>query len=314
MYPIFEPYDSGYFPVSDIHQIYYEQIGKPTGQPVLFLHGGPGGGIFPAARRFFDPLFYRVVMFDQRGAGQSIPYACIEENTTEHLIADIEELRQELGIESWIVFGGSWGSTLALAYAISHPNRVEALVLRGIFLARQKEIEWLYGPDGAARLFPLQYERFSGFIGTTDTTALIQAYYQKMTTGEEYDQLIAAREWDIWETSISQLLPLPEQEDDYADLQSSLAIGRIEAHYFAHNSFFPSDNYLLEGAKKLPQLPTFIVNGRYDVICPSSSALELHRAIPHSELTIIPDAGHSTGEKGIALALLTAMNRLKKRT
>lgn len=311
MYPIFEPYDSGHFPVSETHQLYYEQVGKPLGQPVLFLHGGPGGGIFPAARRFFDPLFYRVVLFDQRGSGQSLPYACIEENTTQHLIDDIEELRKELGIDSWVVFGGSWGSTLALAYAIAHPERVDGLVLRGIFLARQQEISWLYGPHGAARLFPRAYERFSRFIGTSETKELIQKYYRKMTTGDIYDQMIAAREWDIWETAISQLLPLPEQEDNYADLEASLAIGRIESHYFANNSFLPTDGYLLEEAKKLPKIPTFIVNGRYDVICPSYSALELHRAMPHSELTIVPDAGHSTGEKGIALALLTAMNRLK---
>ena len=202
MYPIFEPYDSGHFPVSDIHQLYYEQVGNPRGRAVLFLHGGPGGGIFPAARRFFDPLFYRLVSFDQRGSGQSLPYAAVEENTTQDLINDIEELRKDLGIEAWIVFGGSWGSTLALAYAIAHPTRVDALVLRGIFLGRRKEIEWLYGPNGAARLFPTEYERFSNFIKETETDALINAYYLKMTEGEEYDQLIAAREWDIWETSI----------------------------------------------------------------------------------------------------------------
>ena len=311
MYPIFEPYDSGHFPVSDIHHLYYEQVGNPRGRAVLFLHGGPGGGIFPAARRFFDPLFYRLVSFDQRGSGQSLPYAAVEENTTQDLINDIEELRKDLGIESWIVFGGSWGSTLALAYAIAHPTRVDALVLRGIFLGRRKEIEWLYGPNGAARLFPTEYERFSLFIKETETDALIKSYYLKMTEGEEYDQLIAAREWDIWETSISQLLPLPTPEDEYVNLGTSLAIGRIESHYFVNNSFFPHDNYLLEGAAKLPKFPTFIVNGRYDVICPSSTAVELHKAMPHAELTIIPDAGHSTNEKGIALALLTAMNQLK---
>ena len=311
MYPIFEPYDSGHFPVSDIHQLYYEQVGNPRGKPVLFLHGGPGGGIFPAARRFFDPLFYRVVSFDQRGAGQSLPYASVEENTTQDLINDIEELRKDLGIESWVIFGGSWGSTLAIAYAIAHPTRVDALVLRGIFLGRRKEIEWLYGPNGAARLFPAEYERFSNFIKETETDALIKSYYLKMTEGEEYDQLIAAREWDIWETSISQLLPLPTPEDEYANLGSSLAIGRIESHYFVNDSFFPYDNYLLEGAATLPKFPTFIVNGRYDVICPSSTAVELHKKMPHAELTIVPDAGHSTSEKGIALALLTAMNQLK---
>ena len=235
MYPIFEPYDSGHFPVSETHQLYYEQVGNPLGQPVLFLHGGPGGGIFPAARRFFDPLFYRVVLFDQRGSGKSLPYACIEENNPAF------DLRHRRASRNWDQimgrFGGSWGSTLALAYAIAHPERVDALVLRGIFLARQKEIEWLYGPNGAARLFPKEYQRFSGFIGTEETTGLIQRYYEKMTTGDTYDQLVAAREWDIWETAISQLLPLPEQEDDYADLETSLAIGRIESHYFVNNSF-----------------------------------------------------------------------------
>jgi len=311
MYPIFEPYDSGHLPVSEIHQIYYEQVGNPMGAPVLFVHGGPGGGIYPSARSFFDPLYYRTILFDQRGAGKSLPYACVEENTTQDLINDMEELRKELGIEKWILFGGSWGSTLALAYAIAHPNRVMALVLRGIFLARQSEIDWLYGANGAARLFPQEYERFSNFIGETEPQKVISAYYQKMTTGDEHSQLVAAREWDIWESSISQLIPHPPAEDEYANLESSLAIGRIEAHYFAHNSFFPDDEYLLREAKKLPKMPVTIVNGRYDVICPSHTALELHKAIPQSKLIVIPDAGHSSGEKGTANALLEAMNQLR---
>jgi proline iminopeptidase len=312
MYPVFEPYHSDYLPVSPVHYLYYEQVGNPIGTPVVFLHGGPGGGITNQCRRFFDPLHYRVILFDQRGSGKSRPYACIEENTTSHLVDDIEKLRKHLGIKEWIVFGGSWGSTLALAYAIAHQKRVMALVLRGIFLARQQEIDWLYGPNGAARLFPTEYNRFLSVLSTMEKRKPLQAYYQKLTKGPEEVQLRAAREWDIWESSISQLLPSPMPDDEYTDLETSLAIARIESHYFVNDSFLPNEDYLLNGASQLSNIPTFIVNGRYDIVCPPSTAIELHETMLHSELKIVHNAGHSTSEKGIAKALVGIMNRLKK--
>ena len=311
MYPIFEPFNSDYLPVSTTHHLYFEEVGHPFGLPVLFLHGGPGGGITTHCRRFFDPTFYRAILFDQRGSGKSKPYASIEDNTTAHLVDDIEQLRRMLGIDSWIVFGGSWGSTLAMAYAIAHPDRVRALVLRGVFLARQYEIEWLYGTNGAARLFPKAYKRFLSILSAKEQLRPLRSYYQRLTEGPEHTQLIAAREWDIWETSISQLIPTALPEDTYEDLESSLGIARIETHYFVHNSFLPHDDYLLDGAKKLAHIPTFIINGRYDIVCPIQTAVDLHEAMPHSELIVVPDAGHSTSEKGIEKALLMTMNRLR---
>ena len=312
MYPIFEPFNSDHLAVSPTHHLYYEEVGHPFGLPVLFLHGGPGGGITTHCRRFFDPTFYRTILFDQRGSGKSRPYACLEENTTAHLVEDIEKLRETLDIDSWIIFGGSWGSTLALAYAIAHPKRVRALVLRGIFLARRHEIEWLYGPNGAAHIFPRSYKRFLSILNTREQTRPLESYYQKLTEEPEYKQLIAAREWDIWETSISQLIPVPLPEDEYEDLESSLGIARIESHYFVHDSFLPNDDYLLNGARRLQHIPTFIVNGRYDIVCPIQTAFDLHEAMPHSELIVVPNAGHSTSEKGIEQALLTTMNQLRK--
>ncbi len=311
MYPVFEPYYSDHLAVSPVHHIYYEEVGNPLGIPVVFLHGGPGGGITNYCRRFFDPRHYRSVLFDQRGSGNSRPYASLEENTTSHLIEDIEKLRDHLKIKKWIVFGGSWGSTLALAYSIAHPNRVAAMVLRGIFLARRHEIDWLYGPDGAARLFPNQYFRFLSILSKEEQLKPLLAYHKRLNSKHQKAQLIAAREWDIWETSISQLIPSPLPEDEYADLESSLAIAKIETHYFVNDSFLPNEDYLLEGARRLSHIPTYIVNGRYDVVCPPCTAVELHKAMPNSELIIVPDAGHSTSEKGIANALLSIMNQLR---
>ena len=313
MFPSIEPFHKDYLPVSPIHQLYFEQVGNPNGIPVVFVHGGPGGGIFPNCRRFFDPKVYHIILFDQRGSGKSRPYAELTENTTPNLIADMEKLRQHVAVEQWVVFGGSWGSTLGLAYAIEHPDKVLGLVLRGIFLARQEELDWLYGPNGAAKLFPEAYKRFLKFLPEEQRLQPVESYYQILTTGEYSQQLKAAWEWDIWETSISQLIPYTRNWDDSdaSEWEGSLAIARIETHYFVNQSFLPEENYLLEGARTLGHIPTYIVNGRYDVICPSYTALQLSEAMPHAKLTIITDAGHSSMEKSLSLALVNCMRQLK---
>jgi proline iminopeptidase len=313
MYPLVEPYHTDYLQVSELHSMYFEEVGNPDGQPVVFVHGGPGGGIFPNCRRFFDPKHYRVILFDQRGAGQSKPYSELRENTTQDLIADMELLREHLQIEQWIVFGGSWGSTLSLAYAIQHPEHVRALVLRGIFLGRTREIEWLYGPNGAACIFPQEYKRFIEFLNPEERDTPVHSYYIRLTEGTEDERLRAAWEWDIWESSISQLIPYARDWDNSTpdEWQESLAIARIETHYFVNNSFFPNDQYLLDGAATLDHIPTTIVNGRYDVICPCITAFELAEVMPHAEVIIVPDTGHSSMERGTSDVLTATMNRLK---
>ena len=313
MYPLVEPYNTDHLQVSDIHSIYFEEVGNPNGPPVVFVHGGPGGGIFPNCRRFFDPRHFRVILFDQRGAGLSKPYSELRDNTTPDLVTDMEQLREHLGIQQWIVFGGSWGSTLSLAYAIQHPDRVRALVLRGIFLGRQREIEWLYGPAGAACIFPKEYKRFIEFLEPEERNSPVQSYYIRLTEGGKEEQLRAAWEWDIWETSISQLLPYSRDWDKSTpeEWEESLAIARIETHYFVNNSFFPNDQYLLNGAATLGHIPTTIVNGRYDVICPCVTAFELAEAMPHADVVIVPDTGHSSMERGTSEALTAAMDGYK---
>lgn len=314
MYPVIQPYHQSFLQVDDLHHIYFEEVGNPRGYPVIFVHGGPGGGIFPNCRRFFDPRHYRIILFDQRGAGQSRPYAELTNNTTPNLVADMELLREYLNIDQWMVFGGSWGSTLSLAYAIEHPDRVRALILRGIFLARQEELDWLYGPNGAARLFPAEYERFMSILSPEEQNTPVESYYKYLTHEDEDTRLKAAWEWDIWESSISQLIPYQRNWDDSTkkDWEASLAIARIEAHYFVNQSFLPFENYLLEGAKTLGHIPTTIVNGRYDVICPCKTAYELHQAMPHAELIIVPDTGHSSMEQGTSDALTQAMDKYRR--
>lgn len=313
MYPLVEPYHTDYLQVSELHSIYFEEVGNPDGQPVVFVHGGPGGGIFPNCRRFFDPKHYRVILFDQRGAGQSKPYSELRENTTQDLIADMELLREYLQIEQWIVFGGSWGSTLSLAYAIEHSEHVRALVLRGIFLGRTREIEWLYGSNGAACIFPQEYKRFIEFLDPDERETPVHSYYIRLTEGTEEEKLRAAWEWDIWESSISQLMPYAQDWDNSTpdEWQESLAIARIETHYFVNNSFFPDDQYLLDGAATLDHIPTTIINGRYDVICPCVTAFELAEVMPHAEIIIVPDTGHSSMERGNSDVLTATMNKLK---
>ncbi|HKP45852.1 MAG TPA: prolyl aminopeptidase [Pyrinomonadaceae bacterium] len=305
LYPEIEPFDTGRLKVSDIHQLYYEQCGNPKGKPVVFLHGGPGGGLVSDYRRYFNPDRYRIVLFDQRGSGQSTPNACLEENTTWDLVADIERLRQHFGIERWQVFGGSWGSTLALAYAQKHPLQVTELVLRGIFLCRKKEIDWFY-QEGASSIFPDIWEQYLNVIPEAERGNLVAAYYRRLVSDDVNERVTAAAAWSIWEGSTSKLFLDPNAVEKYGDPSFALAFARIECHYFTNNSFFDSDNYLIEHVDAIRDIPAVIVQGRYDVVCPLRSAWDLHRAWPEAELRIIPDAGHSITEPGIIDALVTA--------
>ena len=307
-YPPLEPYDQGFLEVSPVHNLYYEQSGNPAGKPVVFLHGGPGGGTIPLYRQFFDPEAYRVVLFDQRGSGRSTPHANLEENTTWDLVADIEKLRAHLGVERWVVFGGSWGSTLALAYAQTHPERARALVLRGIFLCRRKEIDWFY-QEGASAIFPDVWEEYVKVIPEGERGDLLSAYHRRLTSTDENERLAAARAWSVWEGSTSKLFPDQQLIDHFGEPQMALALARIECHYFVNNSFFVTDNYLIENIGKIRHIPAVIVQGRYDVVCPMMSAWELHRAWPEADFRVVPDAGHSATEPGIVNELITATDR-----
>lgn len=307
-YPEIEPFETGMLKVSGIHQIYYEQSGNPHGKPVVFVHGGPGGGTDAKQRRFFDPAVYRIVLFDQRGCGQSTPHASLQDNTTWHLVADMEQLRAHLSIERWQVFGGSWGSTLGLAYAQKHPERVTELVLRGIFMLRPQELHWFY-QQGASAIFPDAWEGYLEAIPASERHDLMAAYYKRLTSEDRAVRLAAAKAWSIWEASTSFLLP----SDDYIRHASAdefaTAFARIECHYFVNGGFFEVPDQLLRDVDRIRDLPAVIVQGRYDVVCPMVSAWALHQAWPEAELKVIPDAGHSSYEPGIVDALIAATDR-----
>jgi proline iminopeptidase len=309
-YPEIEPYDNGYLRVSDIHELYYEQVGNPQGYPVVVLHGGPGGGFNSDLRRYFDPDFYRVILFDQRGCGKSRPFADLRENTTWDLVADTEKLREHVGIEAWHVFGGSWGSTLALTYAISHPTRVTALILRGIFLCRPSELRWFY-QDGASQIFADAWEPYYNYIPETERGDFISAYYQRLTSPIESVRLEAARIWSRWEMATSYLIPKPLAIERMDNPANARPFARIECHYFINNAFFPTDNYIIDNIEKIRHIPGFIVQGRYDVVCPMKSAWDLHRAWPEATLQIIPDSGHASAEPGTRSALITALDSFR---
>ena len=310
LYPPIEPYDQGMLAVSPVHQMYYEQSGNPDGLPVVFLHGGPGGGTTPDYRRFFDPEAYRIVLFDQRGSGKSTPHASLEENTTWHLVEDIEKLRAHLGIEDWVVFGGSWVSTLALAYAQKHAAQVRALVLRGIFLCRPKEVRWFY-QEGASEIFPDVWESFVSIIPEGERGDMLSAYHRRLTSNDRAVRLEAARAWSIWEGSTSKLFMDQGLIDHFGEPEFALAFARIECHYFVNNAFFATENYLIENVGKIRHIPAVIVQGRYDVVCPLVSAWQLHRAWPEADLHITPDAGHSALEPGNTAALVEATDRFR---
>jgi proline iminopeptidase len=309
LYPAIEPYHSDYLRVSALHQLYFEQCGHPRGMPVLFVHGGPGGGCEPMHRRFFDPQTYRIVLFDQRGAGRSRPMAELTDNTTPHLIADIERLRQHPGIEQWLVFGGSWGSTLGLAYAEAHPERVSGLILRGIFLCRPAEIQWFY-QAGAHHLFPDLWEHYVAPIPEPERHDLVRAYYRRLTSDDREVQLAAAKAWSTWEAGTSKLFVSQELLDRFEQPNFALAFARIECHYFVHDSFLEPDQ-LLRYVHNIRSIPGVITQGRYDIVCPARSAWDLHRAWPEAAFHIVPDAGHAATEPGIAARLIEATNAFR---
>ena len=304
-YPEIQPYDSGHLDTGDGHQIYWEICGNPKGKPAVFLHGGPGSGCSPKHRRLFDPDKYRVLLFDQRGCGRSRPHASLDNNTTWHLVADIERLRTLMGVEQWLVFGGSWGSTLALAYAETHPVRVSELVVRGIFTLRRKELLWYY-QNGASWMFPELWETFLAPIPEAERGDLIAAYHKRLTGSDRAEQIRAAKAWSVWEGSTITLLPNTANAASHADDHFALAFSRIENHYFVNGGFFAADDQLLRDAYKLKKIPGVIIQGRYDVCTPAVTAWDLHRAWPEAAFHVVDDAGHAFDEPGILHHLITA--------
>ncbi|MVU83496.1 prolyl aminopeptidase [Nocardia sp. ET3-3] len=314
LYPPIEPYEQGMLDVGDGQHLYYEVSGNPDGKPAVFLHGGPGGGTSPYHRQFFDPEAYRIVLFDQRGCGRSTPHiadgASLEHNTTWHLVADIERLRTHLGVERWQVFGGSWGSTLALSYAQAHPDRVTELVLRGIFLLRRKEIDWYYN-GSAGYVYPDEWEKFLAPVPEADRDQdLVEVYHRLLHSPDAALATDAAVAWSTWEGSTSSLLPHPDRVAETADPRFALAFARIENHYFVNHGFL-DEGQLLRDIDRIAHIPGVIVQGRYDVVCPATSAWDLHRAWPASELHLVPDAGHAALEPGITHHLVEATDKYR---
>src|SRR5260221_7689972 len=304
LYPPIEPYASGFLAVDGGHALYWELCGNPQGLPVLFLHGGPGGGCSANSRRFFDPARYRIILFDQRGCGRSTPSGSLAANTTAHLLADIEALRRALDVERWLLFGVSWGATLALAYAQQYPQYVNAMVLRAVFTARQSELDWLYR-QGASHIFPEAWARFAAFIPEVERANLVAAYHARLTSGDAAIETAAARVWCVWEDALGPFLPSPLLSDEAA----LLALARIETHYFMHRAFL-DQGQLIANAQRLRDIPGVIVQGRYDVVTPPTTAWDLYRAWPGSKLQIVPDAGHASSEPGIMRELVVATNAL----
>lgn len=313
-YPPIRPYNSGFLRVSPLHEVYYEESGNPKGKPVVFLHGGPGGGTDAKMRQFFDPKRYRIVLFDQRGCGKSKPSASLVDNTTWHLVADAETIREHLRIERWQVFGGSWGSTLALAYAQKHPERCTELVLRGIFLLRRWELEWFYqDPGGAAALFPDLWEHYLAPLSAEERKDCIRSYYQRLTSEDRKVLLEAARAWSIWESALSYIKFNKDYIKRAGDASFAAAFARIECHYFINGGFLERESQLLEDVPKIRHIPATIVQGRFDVVCPMRSAWDLHRAWPEADLRIVSDAGHSAFETGISRELVKATDRYSRK-
>ena len=305
LFPDIEPYDSGRLQVDAVHSVYYEQCGNPQGKPAIFVHGGPGGGSSSVHRRFWDPAVYRIILFDQRGCGRSRPHAELRNNTTWDLVDDMERIREHLGVDRWQLFGGSWGSTLALAYAQQHPERVTEMVLRGIFLVRQREIQWYY-QEGASRLFPEAWQQYLEPIPREERDDMVGAYYRRLTSSDRAERIQAARAWSMWEGSTSRLVPDAELIKRTGDEAFAEAFARIECHYFINGGFFQEDGQLLKNIDRIKHIPATIVQGRYDVVCPAESAHDLHQAWPSSNLVIAPQSGHSALEPEITTHLLAA--------
>jgi len=309
LYPAIEPYKVQRLKVSELHELHVEESGNPEGKAVIFLHGGPGGGTGPKHRRYFDPDKYRIILFDQRGCGQSTPYAEVRENSTWELVADIERIREQLGIERWMVFGGSWGATLGLAYAEKHPQRVTELILRGIFLLRQREVDWLY-QEGASRIFPDAWEPYRDTIPEAERGDFMQAYAKRLLSEDPALNLPAAKAWSIWEGACSKLIPDEDFIASYGDEATTLAFARIECHYMLNRGWF-EEAQLLRDAPKLKGIPGAIIQGRYDMVCPIESAWALAKAWPEADLVIVPDAGHSAYDAGISRALVAATDNCR---
>ncbi len=312
LYPEIDANRSGMLRVSEVHEIYWEESGNPNGKPVVFVHGGPGGGTEPKQRRFFDPQTYRIILFDQRGCGKSTPYACLDDNHTWALVADMERLRTMLGIDRWQVFGGSWGSTLGLAYAQRHPERVTELVLRGIFLLRKWEIDWFY-QAGCSALFPDRWEAYLAAIPEEERGDLVGAYHRRLTDPDLAVQAAAARAWSVWEGATSCLLPNNDLIARTGADAFAVAFARIENHYFVNKGFFEVDDQLLRDAHRIAHIPGVIVQGRYDVVCPMTSAWALHKVWPSADLRVVGDAGHSGFEPGIIDELIRATDGFRGR-
>ena len=310
LYPPIEPFKVERLKVSDLHELHLEQSGQPGGQPVIFVHGGPGAGSGPKHRQFFDPEAYRIVVFDQRGCGKSTPAASLEQNTTWDLVEDMERIRVHLGIDRWVVFGGSWGSTLALSYAETHPDRVTALVLRGIFLLRPHEIRWFY-QEGASFVFPDVWETFIAPIPEQERGDLLRAYHRRLTGDDEAERATVARSWATWEATTIHLRPSEETVDEMAAPDAALNLARIESHFFMNGGFFRHPDQLLDNVSVIRHIPGVIVQGRYDMCCPMTSAWDLHRRWPEADLEVVPDAGHAAFEPGIADRLISATDRFR---
>ncbi len=310
LYPAIEPYREFDLKVSELHTIHIEESGNPNGKPVIFLHGGPGGGIEPIYRQYFNPRKWRVIIFDQRGCGKSTPHAELRENTTWDLVADIETIRRYLDIDKWAVFGGSWGSTLSLAYSQTHPNRTTELILRGIFMLRQIELHWFY-QEGASYIFPDAWEKYLEPIPENEQGDLIEAYYKRLTSNDERVRIEAAKAWSIWEASTSKLYQNEQSLHHFGNPKIAEAFARIECHYFINRGFFDDENQLLNNIDKIRHIPTVIVQGRYDVVCPMRSAWDLHRAFPEAEFIVVPDSGHSMTEPGIAKELVKTTDKFE---
>lgn len=310
LYPAVKPYRSGYLRVSNVHELYFEECGNPKGKPALFVHGGPGAGCDERARRFFDPDAYRIILFDQRGCGRSRPHASLEDNTTWALVSDMEALREHLGLQQWLVFGGSWGSTLALAYAQSHPARTSELVLRGIFMLSQFELKWFY-QEGASALFPDRWEDYVSAIPENERGDLFRAFYSRLMSADRATQISAARAWSMWEAATSYLHVDDEHVHKWGEDDFAIALARIECHYFVNRGFLEHEDQLLRNVDRIRDVPAVIVQGRYDVVCPMQTAWALHRAWPQADFRIVPDSGHAAFEPGIVHELITATDRFR---
>ena len=312
LYPLQKPYTSGLLKVSKLHALYYEEVGKPRGNPVIFLHGGPGVGIHPDYRRFFDPKFYRTILLDQRGSGKSTPFAELRENTTWHLVEDLEKLRKCLGIKHWIVTGGSWGSTLALAYARCYPESVKGIIIRGVFTARASEIEWLFSERGAGQIWPDEFEKFISILNKREKKEIIKSYYKRLNSKTGKVSREAAKAFAYWEGTIMTLIPDKKETSSFLTKERTVAIAKIECYYTLNNFFMETENGLFRNINKIKNIPLTIIQGRYDTICPMRSAYDLHKSLPGSKLIIVPNGSHSPLEPPMVKELIKAGEEFKK--